>query len=105
MNKSILSVMLCLLAFANAGQDYCIPGSDTVCKRFGDDFCCAKIDITKNGLSDSYHACSSSTGIDLTEGRFDGGGYSGTWYCTSATFMQGASVIALMAMSISALAM
>ena len=46
------------------GKDYCIPGSDSLCKRWGSDYCCAFIDITDpQGVVKNYHACSSATGI------------------------------------------
>ena len=75
----VLVLALQLISLVMAGQDYCIPGSDTLCKRYGSDYCCAKINISKNGIADEYHSCSSSEGISLTDGKFMAGGYSGTW--------------------------
>lgn len=66
------------------GKDYCIPGSDSLCKRWGDDYCCAKIIITKDGFTKQYHACASASGIEAMDGEFNGGGYSGKWYCAGA---------------------
>ena len=67
-----------------AGQDYCLAGSDSLCKRYGTDYCCASITITKDGFTDNYHACASRSGIAYLDNKFSSGGYSGTWYCDSA---------------------
>ena len=80
-----LFIFALMFAAVFAGQDYCIPNSDAICKRYGDDYCCAKIDITKNGVADSYHSCTTATNISLSGGKFNAGGYSGSWRCTGAT--------------------
>ena len=61
-----------------------MEGSDAICQKYGSDYCCAKITVTKDGITDSYHACSPRAGIARKEGKFEGGGYSGTWECNSA---------------------
>ena len=86
--NQVFVMLFCLsIQFASAGQDYCLPGSDSLCKRYGTDYCCARIQITKNGVDDEYHACASASGINYMDGKFDGGGYSGTWYCDSAKYL------------------
>ena len=61
-----------LATIVNAGQDYCIAGSDSVCKRYGADYCCSTlINITKNGVEDLYHAFSSAQNIELTSDIFN----------------------------------
>ena len=47
----------------HAGKDYCMEGSDAICQKYGSDYCCAKITVTKDGITDSYHACSPRAGI------------------------------------------
>ena len=87
--KALLLVLcIAVVQVVSAGQDYCLPGSDALCKRYGTDYCCAKIKITKNGVEDSYHACASASGIDYMDGKFSGGGYSGTWYCDQAQYFK-----------------
>ena len=67
------------------GKDYCIPGSDSLCKRWGSDYCCARIEMNYNGgNTKAYHACASAAGVAATGGAFSGGPYSGKWYCAGA---------------------
>ena len=67
------------------GKDYCIPGSDSLCKRWGSDYCCARIEMKYNGgNAKAYHACASAAGVAATGGAFSGGPYSGKWYCAGA---------------------
>merc|ERR1712226_1177500 len=62
------------------GKDYCIPGSDSLCKRWGSDYCCARIEMDYNGgNTKAYHACASAAGVAATGGKFSGGPYSGNW--------------------------
>ena len=67
-----------------AGVDYCRPGSDSVCKRYGPDYCCAKVEMTHDGVYDSYHYCANSLGIYDTGGVFNKAGFNGTWFCNQA---------------------
>lgn len=57
--KNLFVVLLAVIAEASAqtngdatkiakGKDYCIPGSDSLCKRWGSDYCCAKIEMTNS---------------------------------------------------------
>ena len=57
--KSLFVVLGALITLGNAqdansnkkiakGKDYCIPGSDSLCKRWGSDYCCAKIEMTNS---------------------------------------------------------
>jgi len=56
--KNLFVVLLSVIAEASAqatesasiakGKDYCIPGSDSLCKRWGSDYCCAKIEMTNS---------------------------------------------------------
>lgn len=43
MINKVFVFILAFVSFASAGQDYCLPGSDNICKRFGSDYCCALI--------------------------------------------------------------
>lgn len=87
-----LVMALCILYVAAAedekiarGKDYCIPGSDSLCKRWGSDYCCARIEIKyKTENKKAYHACASAEGVAATGGEFSGGPYSGTWFCAGA---------------------
>ena len=93
--KNLFVVLGVLIASANAatdatktakGKDYCIPGSDSLCKRWGSDYCCAKIEMTNSNdlYTKTYHACASAAGIAAMDGKFSGGPYSGTWFCAGA---------------------
>ena len=80
MKNIILAIVaICLMNSVSAATDYCMVGSDTLCQKYGSDYCCAIIDVTKDGFRESYHACASRTGIEYLRGKFSGGGYSGTW--------------------------
>ena len=65
--KAFALIVTFFAAFVAAGLDYCIPGSDSICKRYGMDYCCAKIEIEKNGIKDSYHSCASRSGIEYMD--------------------------------------
>ena len=95
MKMGLLSLMMALcVLYVNAqaapttmarGKDYCIPGSDSLCKRWGTDYCCARIEMNYNGGNTKmYHACASAAGVAATGGSFSGGPYSGKWYCAGA---------------------
>ena len=76
----LLALFLAIsVSLVHAGTDYCMEGSDAICQKYGADYCCAKINVKKDGYEDSYHACSPRVGIEKTEGKFSGGGYEGTW--------------------------
>ena len=80
------------------GKDYCIPGSDSLCKRWGSDYCCAKIEMKYNNENPKmYHACASAEGVAATNGQFSGGPYSGTWFCAGAMERIQLSIIAALA--------
>ena len=95
---NLLIIIALYTNFVSAGQDYCLPGSDALCKRYGTDYCCAQIIATKNGVTDKYHACASASGIAYMEGKFDGGGYTGTWYCDAAIYFKTSIVLAIASM-------
>ena len=103
MINKLFVFIVAVLSLARAGQDYCLPGSDNICKRFGSDYCCALINIKKNGVEDSYHACASASGIDLTDGVFNAGGYSGTWFCNQSTNIVAGAAAALTLLAIATL--
>ena len=63
-NFMALALVATLLSCVNAATDYCMVGSDTLCQKYGSDYCCALISVTKDGFSESYHACASRTGIE-----------------------------------------
>ena len=78
-------ILLCaLFCTALAGVDYCRAGSDSACKLYGADYCCAKVNMTKDGVQDSYHYCADRVGIDATGGVFNQAGFSGTWFCNKS---------------------
>ena len=82
--KFFTFVIAAMIYMVSAATDYCMVGSDTLCQKYGSDYCCALIDVTKDGFREQYHACASRTGIEYLRGKFSGGGYSGTWRCDSA---------------------
>ena len=89
---TLIAVLMTYIDTVSAGRDYCMEGSDAICLKFGD-FCCAKITATKDGYTDTYHACASSKGIQESGGKFNGGGWSGTWTCTFATSLQASKAL------------
>jgi len=68
-------------------RDYCVPGSDNVCKRFGQDYCCAKINMRNGQELQEYYSCASAEGISNSGGVFASGQFSGTWQCSSAKIL------------------
>lgn len=48
--------------------------------------CCAKIEYTFKKDEQKFHACASKVGIENAKGEiYDEFGFSGTWFCNSAT--------------------
>ena len=62
---ALMTIAMTFIDTVSAGRDYCMEGSDAICLKFGD-FCCAKITATKDGYTDTYHACASPRGIEAS---------------------------------------
>lgn len=70
-------------------RDTCTQGSDEGCHRFGQDMCCAKINVIFKGQQLQYHGCASTSAIESVHGDiYDQSGWSGNWFCDLATHLQ-----------------
>ena len=69
--KNVLTafIMLCVMDSVVASPyDMCSKGSDSECSKFGEYMCCAHVVYTIGQDSQDFHACTSRTAIEYSNG-------------------------------------
>ena len=99
--KLLISIAVILSVVSAGSKDLCTAGSDSECARFGSNMCCAYINYDFKGDNQEFYACASKPGIEYSDGNiYDKYGFSGTWRCAGAYYLE-TSAAALAAVVVS----